>query len=106
MRAHDDHHRRAGVHHPADAQLEIDPGSAGRRGLSDAVWRLVDRSGITPNAVTVVGRGHIHDELMAERLWRVSQDLTAEYLVTHTGPDWNDYERAARDQARPATRED
>ena len=58
------------------------------------------------NAVTVVGQGHIHDEAMAERLWRVSQDLTAGYLVTHTGPDWNDYERAARDHARGETQED
>jgi NAD(P)-dependent dehydrogenase (short-subunit alcohol dehydrogenase family) len=52
------------------------------------------------NAVTVVGQGHIHDEPMAERLWQVSQELTADYLVTHSGPDWNDYERAARDRAR------
>ena len=58
------------------------------------------------NAVTVVGQGHIHDEAMAERLWRVSQDLTAGYLVTHTGPGWNDYERAARDHARGDTQED
>ena len=58
------------------------------------------------NAVTVVSQGHIHDEAMAERLWRVSQDLTAGYLVTHSGPDWNDYERAARDRARPETQED
>lgn len=51
------------------------------------------------NAVTVLGQGHIHDETMAERLWQVSQDLTADYLVTHTGPDWNDYERAAKEHA-------
>jgi NAD(P)-dependent dehydrogenase (short-subunit alcohol dehydrogenase family) len=58
------------------------------------------------NAVTVVGQGHIHDEAMAERLWTVSQELTADYLVTHTGPDWNDFERAARERAgRSATGE-
>jgi len=58
------------------------------------------------NAVTVVGQGHIHDEAMAERLWQVSEELTADYLVTHTGPDWNDYERAARERARRSTSPD
>lgn len=58
------------------------------------------------NAVTVVGQGHIHDEAMAERLWQVSQELTADYLVTHSGPDWNDYERAARDHVRKGGREE
>ena len=58
------------------------------------------------NAVTVLGQGHIHDEAMAERLWEVSQGLTADYLVTHTGPDWNNYERAARERAGYETGED
>jgi NAD(P)-dependent dehydrogenase (short-subunit alcohol dehydrogenase family) len=58
------------------------------------------------NAVTVVGQGHIHDEVMAERLWQVSQELTAGYLVTHTGPDWNDYERAARDHGHADSHKD
>jgi NAD(P)-dependent dehydrogenase (short-subunit alcohol dehydrogenase family) len=58
------------------------------------------------NAVTVVGQGHIHDEVMAERLWQVSQELTAGYLVTHTGPDWNDYERAARARAGADSQEE
>ena len=49
------------------------------------------------NAITIVGEGHVHDAAMAERLWRVSEELTAEYLVTHTGPDWNDFERALRE---------
>ncbi len=52
------------------------------------------------NAVTVVGAGHIHDEVMAERLWSVSEELTGDYLVTHNGPDWNDYEKAARERTR------
>lgn len=47
------------------------------------------------NALTV-GRGHLHDEAMAERLWQVSEELTRDYLVSHTGPDWNDFERALR----------
>ena len=51
------------------------------------------------NAVTIVGKGHVHDEAMAERLWIVSEELTRDFLVTHTGPDWNDYERAARERA-------
>jgi NAD(P)-dependent dehydrogenase (short-subunit alcohol dehydrogenase family) len=45
------------------------------------------------NAVTV-GDGHLHNEAMAERLWQVSEDLVGDYLVTHTGPDYNDYEKA------------
>ncbi len=45
------------------------------------------------NAVTVAD-GHLHNEAMAERLWQVSDDLVQDYLVTHTGPDYNDYEKA------------
>jgi NAD(P)-dependent dehydrogenase (short-subunit alcohol dehydrogenase family) len=51
------------------------------------------------NAVHLVGDNHMHNEAMAERLWQVSEDLTRKHLVTHTGPDWNDYERAARERA-------
>jgi WW domain-containing oxidoreductase len=46
------------------------------------------------NAVTVSGGAHMHDAVLAEELWRVSENLTREHLVTHTGPDWNDFERA------------
>lgn len=46
------------------------------------------------NAVTVLGDYHLHDAAMAEELWRVSENLTREHLVTHTGPDWNDFERS------------
>ena len=49
------------------------------------------------NAVTI-GHGHMHDEAMAERLWDVSADMTTDYLLTHTGPDYNDYDRAVQDQ--------
>ena len=45
------------------------------------------------NAITV-GDGHLHNEAMAERLWQVSDDLVSDYLVSHTGPDYNDYEKA------------
>lgn len=51
------------------------------------------------NAVTVVD-SHLHDAAMAARLWQVSEELTADYLVTHTGPDWNDYERALENRRR------
>lgn len=51
------------------------------------------------NAVHLVGDNHMHNEAMAERLWQVSEDLTRDHLVSHTGPDWNDYERAARERA-------
>lgn len=50
------------------------------------------------NAVTVIGRGHVHDASMAARLWQVSEELTSDYLEIHTGPDWNDFERALRDR--------
>ena len=50
------------------------------------------------NAVTVLGDTHMHDAAMAEKLWRVSEDLTREHLVTHTGPDWNDFERALQER--------
>ncbi|NOR37386.1 MAG: hypothetical protein GQ577_11610, partial [Woeseiaceae bacterium] len=49
------------------------------------------------NAVTVQ-EGHLHDEAMAEELWRVSEDLTRDYLVSHTGPDLNDRERAVQER--------
>jgi NAD(P)-dependent dehydrogenase (short-subunit alcohol dehydrogenase family) len=48
------------------------------------------------NAVVIEGDNHLHDEVMAEKLWQVSEDLTREHLVSHTGPDFNDFERAAR----------
>jgi len=50
------------------------------------------------NAVTVVGDNHMQDEAMAEELWRASEDLTRDYLVTHTGPDLNDFERALQER--------
>ena len=36
----------------------------------------------------------MQDEAMAEELWRVSEDLTRNYLVSHERPDLNDFERA------------
>lgn len=51
------------------------------------------------NAVTIT-RGHVHDLAMAEHLWQVSEQLTRDYLVTHTGPDYNDYEKAGIERAR------
>mgnify|MGYP001818838545 CR=1 FL=1 len=45
------------------------------------------------NAVTVA-EGHLHNEAMAERLWQVSDELVKDYLVSHSGPDYNDFERA------------
>lgn len=45
------------------------------------------------NAVTVPGDNHLTNSAMAEELWRISSDLTSDYLVTHTGADLNDYER-------------
>lgn len=51
------------------------------------------------NAVTVVGEGHLQDSAMAAQLWQVSEDMTRDYLVTHTGADFNDYEQALRERA-------
>ena len=50
------------------------------------------------NAVSVVGDGHLHDADMAAALWRVSEDLTRDYLVTHRGEDLNEFEKAARER--------
>jgi hypothetical protein len=44
--------------------------------------------------VTIGGDTHMHDEAMAEELWRVSEELTRDFLVSHDGPDYNDFERA------------
>jgi len=46
------------------------------------------------NAVTIVGAGHVHDADMAQRLWDVSENMTRDYLLTHRGPDYNDFEKA------------
>jgi NAD(P)-dependent dehydrogenase (short-subunit alcohol dehydrogenase family) len=51
------------------------------------------------NAVTIVGEGHLHDAAMAEKLWAVTEDLTRDYLVSHRGPDLNDFEKAAREHS-------
>ena len=50
------------------------------------------------NAVTILGDNHMHDEAMAAELWRVSEDLTRDYLVSHTGPDLNEFERALQEK--------
>ena len=42
------------------------------------------------NAVTIVGEGHLHDREMAEKLWSVTEEMTHEYLVTHSGPDMSE----------------
>ena len=42
--------RRAAI---GTSPQEIDAGA--RQGLGPAVWRMVDRSGITPNVITILG---------------------------------------------------
>jgi hypothetical protein len=37
---------------------------------------------------------------MAEELWQVSEELTRDYLVSHTGPDYNDFERALMERRK------
>ena len=48
------------------------------------------------NAVVVTGDNHLHDAVMAAELWRVSEELTQEYLVSHAGPDLNEFELAIK----------
>ncbi len=52
------------------------------------------------NAVTIVGEGHLHDAAMATRLWDVSEELTRDFLVTHHGADFNDFEKALQERQR------
>ncbi|MGE3140808.1 MAG: CDP-alcohol phosphatidyltransferase family protein [Thermoleophilia bacterium] len=57
--------------------LEIDPETSGRRSAADTAWRIVDRSGITPNTVTVLGFLGICGAawLALERYWVLSSLL-------------------------------
>jgi NAD(P)-dependent dehydrogenase (short-subunit alcohol dehydrogenase family) len=50
------------------------------------------------NAVTIVGEGHLHDEVMATRLWQRSEEITRDHLVSHYGPDYNDFEKAIHER--------
>ena len=52
------------------------------------------------NAVTIVGEGHLHDQAMAARLWDVTEELTQDYLVTHHGADYNDFEKTLQERQR------
>lgn len=48
------------------------------------------------NAVTVPGDNFIHDADQASRLWLVSEELTRDYIVEHTRPDWDEFENGLR----------
>lgn len=48
------------------------------------------------NAVRIVGDSHMHDTEMATRLWQLSEQLTADYLVEHERPDWSEFEHGLR----------
>jgi len=50
------------------------------------------------NAVTVVGDNHMHDGAMAEELWRVSEEMSRDYLVSYDEPNLNDFERALQER--------
>ena len=52
------------------------------------------------NAVTIVGEGHLHDEAMATRLWQRSEEITRDYLVSHYGADYNDFEKAMHEREK------
>lgn len=44
------------------------------------------------NAITIQGENHMQDRAMAEQLMRVSEELTADYLVEQERPDWSEFE--------------
>lgn len=48
------------------------------------------------NAITIRGESHLQDRAMAEKLMRVSEELTADYLVEPKRPDWTEFERGAQ----------
>ncbi len=48
------------------------------------------------NAITIQGEGHMQDMATAEELVRVSEELTADYLVEQERPDWNEFENGLR----------
>ncbi len=43
------------------------------------------------NAVRIVGPGHMHDAVMAEKLMQISEELTADYLVGPGPEDWSEF---------------
>jgi NAD(P)-dependent dehydrogenase (short-subunit alcohol dehydrogenase family) len=57
------------------------------------------------NAVTVSGT-HMHDEAMAAELWRVSEDLMRDHLLSHSGPDYNDFERGMLEWNKNKSKQD
>lgn len=52
------------------------------------------------NAVTISGENHMQDMKMAEELMRVSEELTAEYLVEQQRPDESELENGLRGPKR------
>lgn len=53
------------------------------------------------NAVTIEGEGHMQDTKMAEELMRVSEELTADYLVEQKIPEPSDFEIDTGEDERP-----
>ncbi len=47
------------------------------------------------NAVTIA-ESHLHNRVLAEDLMRVSEELTASYLVEQERPDWSEFENGVR----------
>jgi NAD(P)-dependent dehydrogenase (short-subunit alcohol dehydrogenase family) len=48
------------------------------------------------NAVSIQGEGHMQDAAMAEELYRISEDLTADYLVEQERPDPSEFDNGPR----------
>ena len=48
------------------------------------------------NAITIQSEGHMQDAAMAEELFRVSEELTADYLVERARPDRTEFENGLR----------
>jgi len=57
------------------------------------------------NAVVIQGDSHMHDMPLAEQLMRVSEEMTADYLVQQERPDWSDFQNGLRKKTDESDRE-
>ena len=53
------------------------------------------------NQVDITGAHHLRDAQQASRLWVRSQELVADYYVTHERPDWDAFRNGVRGRRSP-----